>query len=835
MKRLYESFRPAVWMMALCAGLLLAGCESAAEKAERYYQSAMALLAEGDEDRALVELLNVFRLDEFHKQARLAYGEIMLEQGRPQEAYGHYLRLAERYPGMADVRIILAEMALQGGDWTEAERHGVAALDLVPDDPRARAVGLVLAYRDATLREDSAERARIAEEARVLLGEQRALERPDNDGLVRIVIDDLDGSDPDAALEALEVALAHDPEALDLNMMKVRLLAEAGEIEATGAHLLRMNAVFPNNRDIQLALVNWYMMQKDVDGAEAFLRTQAGDDTSEPEGHLSLVRLLQAVRGTEAARDELTRLRAANEGTANGRLYAALLATMDFDAGRTEEGIAAMRAALDGAEPGEQTRRLQVMFARMLERDGAHPAAREIVKNVLAEDAGHAPALRLRAEWLIDADKPAEAVSTLRPALSRAPRDIETLRLMATAHERNGDVRLAGERLATAFEVAKAAPADALRYAGHLVRQGHEHDATQVLEQARERAPLSLDVLLPLADIRLRARAWPKVQDIVETLRQIDTDASRQAALNLQAAILQGQDRTDDSLDLLRAEVGDDVSEEDRQAARSVMLIVQTHVAIGKPDAARAYLDEVLERSPDNPILQLLDAHLYALMGRMKQAEDGYRALMERFPHSDLPARLLLGVLSSAGRQEDRRVVLDRALQRMPESASLRWYKAGMLEREGDIDGAIAVYEDLYARDSGNMVIANNLASLLSTRRNVPGSVERAHDIARRLRSSDVPAFQDTYGWISYLRGNFVAALSHLEPAAAALPDDAMVQYHLGMVYARLGRDGDARVALRRALALANDDMLPRLHDARETLDALVQPPEAAEPEAPSD
>ena len=42
-----------------------------------------------------------------------------------------------------------------------------------------------------------------------------------------------------------------------------------------------------------------------------------------------------------------------------------------------------------------------------------------------------------------------------------------------------------------------------------------------------------------------------------------------------------------------------------------------------------------------------------------------------------------------------------------------------------------------------------------------------------------MPYFQDTYGWILHRRGDSDQALGYLAPAAAALPGNALVQFHL--------------------------------------------------------
>jgi cellulose synthase operon protein C len=157
-------------------------------------------------------------------------------------------------------------------------------------------------------------------------------------------------------------------------------------------------------------------------------------------------------------------------------------------------------------------------------------------------------------------------------------------------------------------------------------------------------------------------------------------------------------------------------------------------------------------------------------------------------------------------RQADAASILEEGLSIFPEAGDLLWAKAGLLERTGDIEGAIAVYESLYTQDSSNMIVANNLASLLSSYRDDDASLERAEVISRRLRDSDVAAFQDTYGWIAHRRGNTVEAVRNLEKAAAGLPEDAMVQYHLGMAYAAAGTSDKAAEQFKKAIDLAGSD-----------------------------
>ncbi len=689
-------------VLALVATLSLAGCESSEEKAERYYLSGMELLAAGDEERALVEFRNVFKYNGFHKEARKVYADTVLKQGKVQEAYSQYLRLIEQYPDTPEVRLTLAELAIARGDWEEAERHGSEAVRLAPDDPGVPAVALALAYRKAVLDRDEAARAALAEDARTIL-----VKAPDSRIALRILIDQLaSGPDPLAAIPEIDRALALEPEALELYVAKLRILAESGDSAGTGALLKAMVERFPDNMEARSNLIAWYMAEGDIDGAEAFMRKLAGDPTGPVEGHLAVVQLLQATRGAEAAQAELDRLIEANEGTANADLYRALNATLDFEVGKRDEAIAATEAVLKSAESSDQTRRIKIMLAKMLETTGNSVGARARVEEVLAEDATNVEALKMRAGWLIQEDRPGDAIVDLRAALGQAPRDASILTLMAAAHERDGSLELAGERLALAVEVSGSAPEESMRYAQFLLRQDRVQAADTVLTDARRVAPAHVGVLAMLADIALGAQDWSRAQEIAATLAKIGTPEAESASKALKAALLLGQDRTEEGLAFLEEQVG---KGDDDLAA--IQMILQARIRSGKPDEARAYLDSELAKRPDDPGLRLLSAGLHALMGEVPQAEALFRTLVAEDPKAELPARLLYGLLRSDGRAEEATAVLKAALVAQPDAATLRWIEAGELEQAGDIDGAIAVYEAMYAKDSSNVVIANNLAS----------------------------------------------------------------------------------------------------------------------------
>lgn len=799
--------------LALSLALGLSGCEDAGERAARHYQSALALIEAGDTDRALIELRNALKYDTGHKEARAAYARLQRERGELGDAYGQYLQLAEQYPDTAEARLALAEMATEAEDWTEALRHGRAARDLIPDNPAVILVNAVLDYREAVLARDPAAAEAPAALVRDLLDKD-----PGSVIALRVAIDHAVATgDPQAALPLVEAALQARPDNREFHGQRLRLLAARKDDAAVGAALKEAVARFPADAEFRNALILWHLQAGDLDGAETFLRSLAEAPGAGPGEWLAVVDFLGRARGRDAARAELDRLIASQPDPA---LYRARRAAMTFEEGDTQAAIAEMEAVLADSPPSDETDGLRVLLARMMLAGGDEAGARAQVDMVLEHDPEQVAALKLRASWLIAQDKPDEAIAILRSVLARAPRDPEVLVLMGEAHEREGARDLAGERYALAVAASGRAAAESLRYAHFLMADGRLDSAESVLDEALAADPGNPEVLDAMAALQLRKGDWAKVARIVGQLRAIGSDTAIGMANDLHAELLLRQDRTAETDAFL-----DSLMRAGQSTDATLALLVQARVHAGKLDEARALLDGALAQTPRDPALRLLRAGLFLLEDDPAGAEALYRGLIDDFPAEKAPVEALTAILLHQDRAEEADAVIEAAAAANPGTAWPLLMKARRLEETGDYEGAIAIHDELYAADSGNLVVANNLASLLSSHREDAESLERAFIIARRLHGLGIPAFEDTYGWIEYRRGNPAKALRHLEIAARDLPDEPMVQLHLGMAYHALNRDEEARAALTRALDLAGNNPPPQLARASEILAELDKIP----------
>lgn len=810
--------------LAMLGALALAGCDSKAERAEAYRQRAAAYLAEGEPERASIELRNALRLDPDNVAARLDYARLLRDQGDVGGAYRQYAALVAADRNNLDGQREFAALALQVQDFAAAVSAANRAYELAPGDTGVRALKAALDFRGAQEGEaGNAARAEALAMARAVVAEDPT-QVP---AQMTLIAERMQAGDAAAARALADAALAASPSDEGLHLVRLAALESLGDIEGMDAGLARMAELFPDNPGVSQAQVRLRMYVGDAAGAEAVLRARAeavrAKKPEDPEADLAVAAFLYQTQGLDAARAELDRLAAAAPSPLP---YKRTLAGLDFSEGRRDEAIATLRALTKGAAPSGEIRDTEVDLAAMLAATGDTAGRDALLASVLEADRRHVGALKLRARAAIAADQPERAIQDMRTALTQAPRDPEVMTILAEAHLREGARELAGERFALAVEASNRAPAESLRYAGFLMEDGKAAQAEEVVGDALRLAPADADLLAALGELQVARRDWSGLGQTVGLLRGAGTEAGTRAAERLETARAAGEGRPEEALALLRgrAEAGD---------STAAGQYVEALAATGDIAGAQAWVAERLSAAPEDRRLRMMDAGLLAASGRLDEAEAAYRAMAAADPSRPEAWRALFGLLAAQGETQKAEAALVEGRAATGEDAELLFLAAGTAENRGDIEEAIALYETLYARDSGNAVVANNLASLLSTSRADPESLERAFVVARRLRGSDSPYFQDTYGWILHRRGDSAQALPLLEQAAATLPGNAQVQGHRAEALLALGRRPEARAAFEEVAALAPGS--PEAEAARARIAEIDAPVPAPAQAAQSD
>jgi tetratricopeptide (TPR) repeat protein len=96
---------------------------------------------------------------------------------------------------------------------------------------------------------------------------------------------------------------------------------------------------------------------------------------------------------------------------------------------------------------------------------------------------------------------------------------------------------------------------------------------------------------------------------------------------------------------------------------------------------------------------------------------------------------------------------------------------------------------------------ANNLAWKLAER---GGNIDEALNYATIAKEQmpENPSVMDTLGWIYYLKGSYLNAISELQDSVELVPDNPVINYHLGMAFYKNNKPDGASEYLKKALEL---------------------------------
>src|SRR6056297_1487508 len=617
--RILSQLTPAVLLVV--SALFLSACKSAEERAEEYYQSAISLIAEGDVDRAMVELRNVFELNTGHIGARRTMAELQLEKGNRRGAYRQYLSLAEKDPDDLESRINLAEMAFLFGSWEELDRHGARAEELAPNDPRVEAIALVREYRAAIRDDDAASRRNLGSQADVMLSEQ-----PENVLLRNVLMDNaIREQDFTRALAEIDWMIADDPKNSRYYKERLRVLAMLGDISAIEKQLREMMEIFPDDPAHKATLLRFYISRNNLDAAEAVLRDLSNAAAPEDTGStVDLIRFLAEFRDTEAVRAEIEK---AISERSDPVPFKIIEASFEFSLGNRTEAIAALQDVLAKSDPSEQSRDIKITLAKMLLATGNEVGARTHVEEVLAEESTNPEALKMQANWQIEADATDAAIGGLRTALDQNPQDAEAMTLIARAYARTGQPELARDFLAQAVQASGNAPAETLLYAQLLIGEERYLPAEDILLAALRLNPSNTDILITLGQLYLQMEDFGRVRGVVDTLRRLGGERAIEAANGIEAERLNQQYGVDEAMAFL-----EDLADDAEATLATKIALVRARLGTGDSIGALALAQELKQENPENETLDAVLAIAHAVNGNLEAAVSLHRDLLAADP-----------------------------------------------------------------------------------------------------------------------------------------------------------------------------------------------------------
>jgi tetratricopeptide (TPR) repeat protein len=762
----------------------LAACSSSEERAQSYYEHGKELLAAHDNQRAEIEFRNAVKYNPKLLPAWRSLAEVEELTHNWKILVPALRNVLELDPDDMAARLKLGRLLLVGGAFDDA-------LKLVNDPKVADTQNAdLLALKAATLfkLKDTAGAVQVAQAALKI--------DPSNTGAMFVIAaDDFARGDAKAALQILNSDAMAKKNDVGLELFKLQIFEQTQDLPQAEVLLKKLVDLYPNEINFKKELIRLYLFQHRNDDAEKEQRAIVAAAPTDTAAQLDLVRLLSAIRGPDVAHKELDALI-----KAGGDIfpYQMALAQLEIAQGNAADGVALLKTLISTESSAEHVTTAQTLLAEYYLGQKQTEAASTIVSDILKKDARNTNGLKIRAAMRLDAGQFDLAIEDLRQALNDQPRATDLMVMLAVAYEKSGSTDLAEKEFADATRVSNFAPTVSLAYVAFLQRRGSVERAEDVLVDLASRWPKNVQVLSALAQIRLSRQEWVGAQEVAEAIQNIGNN--RTLADELKGAALAGRNKFDESIGVL-----EDAYASAPTAVQPMYALVRTYLRAGKPDQAITFLQSVLKASPSNIEALVLLGSVQLSNKAPDLAERSFKTAIEKDPKNPAGYRALSDLYVLQKKNAQALDVTQAGLKQQPDNFMLGLALAGILERTGDYDGAISQYEKLLQKDQNSIIVANNLASLLADYRTDKASLDRAQVLAAALRKSPLPQFKDTLGWVSYRQGDYKAAVSLLEDAAQALPNLALVHYHLGMSLLAAGQADKAGEQFKTALSQAPD------------------------------
>ena len=763
-------------LILILAAALMA-CSSAEDRKTAYLEKAAGLQAEGNYEKARLEVKNALQIDPKDAQAWYLMGEMEEKLQNWRAAAGDYQRVLEMDAAHSGAKLKLARLYLVGGVKDRAEPLVEEVLKADPDNVDA----LVLRAGLAARRDDLESAARDA---------RLALEKDPHHVEAAILSASLAmrGGHGEEAVALLTKAIEQNSKHTGLRAVLAEVYAQQGRIDEGAVQLKEIIALEPQIDAHRLRLAQYYAAKQRLDEAEQVLREGLRQHTDSKELKLALVNFLGSQRKPEQAVQVLRQFIEENPEEYDLRFR---LAEIHRAMGNGDEARGVYEAIIAAAGGKPDGIKARTQLARQLIEQGQAERGVALLAEVLKENPGDNDALFLRAGQALAQGDAAGAIADLRAVLRDQPASLPALQTLARAHLFKGEVDLAIEAMQKAVEAAPRDAAARVALAGVLAEQGKKDQAREHLELVLKADPKQLAALETLFKLHAAEQDYRQAAQLAQRIQVLQPGRGEYYA----GLVLQAQNKSNEAIArfeaALKAVPG---------AVEPLAALIKTRLAQNQAALAEQRLRQELARDSSSIAAHNLLGEVLLLQKKTAAAIVSLHEAERLNPRLATPYRNLAAAHLAQGEREEAMAILRKGISATGHDPGLVFALATYEENQGRADQAIVLYDQALDARPREAMFVNNLAMLLANYRKDKADLNRAVELSERLKGHANPAYLDTLGWAYYRRGDVEAAVPVLELAAREVPDSPLLSYHLGMAYYQKGDHQAARRHLEKAV-----------------------------------
>lgn len=741
----------------------LVACGGADERKKVYMDKAEKSIDSGDLDKARIELMNVLQIDPKYADAYFKVGYVFERKRSYIKAFSNYNKALDLDPENIKYQAKIGQFNLIMMQDIDKAKD---VLEKIKKKDTNNMYGMML-EAGILLKENKIPEARsiVADvnkqkpgdiEASIFLSKTYVLEEKYNE-----------------SVKVLENALTYNPGNQVLTSQLVDSLYAIKDYKKTEKVLLDLIMKHPDLYGNHVRLALFYKNMDRLPEAKSVLQNaiELKDDV---ERKLMLVEFTLKTQGAPEAINEVKNLIQSDQD--NGELRLALAKLQIAQEDITDAKNTYLKIASDFPE-NEAGVKARTNLANLYMQDDDVTNAEKYINEALQISPNDAEVNYVKAKIDIFNKNYEQAIISLRTVIKDEPENLEAYFLLSAAHEANGESDQAYDVVTMAYENNRANKNALLPIAKYFINNKKLQLAEEAVNDYLKLDNNSYDALSMKAALLNEKRQKKEAFEIAQLL--LDKYPEKIHGY-IQAVPKMLEDGDADKAKELLATGYEKTSD-----PRVAVLLAKLHVVSKSYDDAIDLLKQVISsgKGGKQGEMEISLANAYVIKGDVKSAVELLDSFIEKAPGSTKVYIALANIHVKNKNDQTAIDVLSNGINNKPKDVDLKIALASVYEKTGDIDKAIRLYEDSMAVDDDNLLVINNLASLLAEYRSDDASITRATDLVKKLSDIAQPFIQDTVGWVYYKNGQYKDALSYLEKAVAAVPDHQVFNYHTGMAY----------------------------------------------------
>ncbi len=771
--KLFRFFILALFSISLIA------CGGAEERKSVYMEKAKASMKTGDLDKARIELKNVLQIDPKDAEAYYQLGKVFEQKKNYRKAYANYLKADELNPELLQNQARLGRFYLVlMNDVGKAQEK----IDLILSKDPQNSDGLLLKAVSLLRKGNADEGMKIIKDITIRdIGHTESVLI-----LASLYIKDNKASD---AISLLDSALKNNKNNEQLN----KLLASAlvANKDYNRAEIIYKDFLERNSESSASYnnLAAFYNQTGNKVKAENILRASIDNKTDE-ERILTLIKYIRATQGAESAIKELESFIAANSSLGKLRIALAELFIMNKN---KQSAVKVFKRAINdfSEEVTGVTARTALASIYIQEKD--YDKAVEVIDEAILISPNDPQINYLRAKFAVRDKDMEKAIISLRIVTKETPENIEAFLLLANVYQQQGDVEQIKSTLNSAYKN-NLTNADALLKLAQFYLKRDTKQAEKIIDNYNSLKDSDYDGLSIKSAILNQNKEYSDAYEIARILMELYPGKPNGY---LQAIpFLNQQGDKQQAISILEKGY---INAKDNKKILTLLTTLQ--VSEKKFDTVINRLNKEIKSSPEDVGLKLLLAKVYMVNKNIDSSEMVLNEVISAAPETEEAYLLLSQIYQSKKDMVSVKDVLLKGKENVRASVKIPFKLASIYEAESSYKNAIEIYRDLYQKHPDNLLIINNLASMISDYENDSSDLDLMKALASKLEANNQPIFLDTIGWVYYKLGDYQKAVKYLTKAVEKLPEVNVFNYHLGMAYKKSGDAVQAKIYLEKSLA----------------------------------